>query len=623
VTGGAAGCRAHETFRDKTAPATPADDKMNCLRFMLSSRTRNSILDWLLAATLAFAVVSGLAGIDVEVGGARLRSNSAWRALVPWVILVAIRIRLGIGAPAAWLFRLAMLTAIALSAGTWLRFLLTTIGGADSYGYVSAAEMLRSGQLSIPAPLAESLPVSHPQAVAAPLGWAPAPDGSGLVPAYPLGLPLLMALFGMVGGPDAVFLVAPVFGALTLLLVYRFARVWFDADTALVATALVACHPVFVTYAKQPMSDVVASAWLMAGMVLALGSNRASALGAGLAAGFAVITRPVLLVAVAVMMVSIRLKADTTENNPAENNPAENDPAENNPVVSAFRRIDTRLLMASAGLGLCLLLQLTLQARLFGDPFATGYGTAEALFSPAHLTSNLAIFARHGWATLGAVGVGGLLIGAAVAPRRLLWQIGTVAAAVTLPYAFYLPFDHWETLRYLLPGLVPLLVIAAAGVTWVVRRIPNPHASLAVAVMLVAAFAMRSEALLRESSVWEIQSVEARYPLAGQWFDINTPPDAVALANQHSGSLRWYGRRATARWDLLQPGELVPTVRALEARGAMVYAALEGIEVEQFEARFASEMDQLQIDHVGRVRNVHFRRLTSRAGNPAPGSSSP
>ena len=33
---------------------------------MESSRTRNSILDWLIAATLAFAAISGLAGIDVE-----------------------------------------------------------------------------------------------------------------------------------------------------------------------------------------------------------------------------------------------------------------------------------------------------------------------------------------------------------------------------------------------------------------------------------------------------------------------------------------------------------------------------------------------------------------------------
>ena len=596
---------------------------MNCLRFMLSSGTRNSILDWLLAATLALAAISGLAGIDADLGGVRLRSHSAWRVLVPWVILVAIRIRLGIGEPAAWLFRLAMLTAIALSAGTWLRFLLTTIGGADSYGYVSAAEMLRNGQLSIPAPLAQSLPVSHPQAVAAPLGWAPAPDGSGLVPAYPLGLPLVMALFGMAGGPSAVFLVAPVFAAVTLLLVYRFTRTWFDADTALLAAALVACHPVFVTYAKQPMSDVAASAWVMAALLLALGSSHASALGAGLAAGLAVITRPVLLVAVAVMMVSIRLKADTTVNSPAGSSPAGSRPVRHNSVVSAFRRIDTRLLMASAGLGLCLLIQLTLQARFFGNPFATGYGSAEALFSPAHVFANLGIFARHGWATLGAVGLGGLLIGAAVAPRRLLLQVGAVAVAVMLPYAFYLPFDHWETLRYLLPAMVPLLVIAAAGLMGMVRRIPNPHISLAVSVMLVAAFAMRSEALLRQFSVWEIQSVEARYPLAGQWFDINTPPTAVALANQHSGSLRWYGRRETVRWDLLAPGELVPTVRALEARGAPVYAALEGIEVAQFESRFASEMDQLQIDHVGRVGNVHFRRLTSRAGSPAPGWSSP
>ena len=38
---------------------------------------------------------------------------------------------------------------------TWFRFLLSTIGGADSYGYVSASHMLASGRLIDPAPIAE------------------------------------------------------------------------------------------------------------------------------------------------------------------------------------------------------------------------------------------------------------------------------------------------------------------------------------------------------------------------------------------------------------------------------------------------------------------------------------
>jgi hypothetical protein len=132
-----------------------------------------------------------------------------------------------------------------------------------------------------------------------------------------------------------------------------------------------------------------------------------------------------------------------------------------------------------------------------------------------------------------------------------------------------------------------------------------------VAVAFVAAIALRSEALLRQSSVWDIQSVEARYPLAGQWLNVNTPPQSVALANQHSGSLRWYGNRPTLRWDLLAPEALAPMVRELEAKGATVYVALEGDEVAMFDSRFAGVIDELRVDYVGRVRNVHFRRLSA------------
>ena len=105
------------------------------------------------------------------------------------------------------------------------------------------------------------------------------------------------------------------------------------------------------------------------------------------------------------------------------------------------------------------------------------------------------------------------------------------------------------------------------------------------------------------------QNLEARYPLVGQWFQVNTPPNSVALASQHSGSLRWYGERQTLRWDLLEPDELIPTVRELEAHGAVVYAALEGTEQPAFDAKFSKELAQLSVDAMGRVRNVSFLRL--------------
>jgi hypothetical protein len=134
-----------------------------------------------------------------------------------------------------------------------------------------------------------------------------------------------------------------------------------------------------------------------------------------------------------------------------------------------------------------------------------------------------------------------------------------------------------------------------------------------VTAVLVAAFLViivgRSESHLRHSSAWDVASLEQRYRLAGEWINVNTPQNSVVLANQHSGSLRWYGKRQTLRWDFIDPQQLKTVVEELQAHGATVYAALEGHEVAMFDQRFAGVIDQFQVDHVGRVRNVSFRRL--------------
>ena len=109
--------------------------------------------------------------------------------------------------------------------------------------------------------------------------------------------------------------------------------------------------------------------------------------------------------------------------------------------------------------------------------------------------------------------------------------------------------------------------------------------------------------------MWEIAALEQRYPLAGEWINVNTPQQSVVFANQHSGSLRWYGKRQTIRWDFIAPEQLSTTVRELQEHGATVYVALEGDEAAMFDQRFAGVIDQLQVDHVGRVRNVSFLRL--------------
>jgi len=541
----------------------------------------SAVLDWLVASSIAVAIVVGFAGIDMKIGGVAIRAHSAVRIGILSLALLTVRWRIGIQPIASWLQRLVLLTAICGSITAWFRFLLPTIGGADSYGYVSASRLIASGHLVEPAPIAQWLSAANRLAIASPLGWAPAPDGSGIVPTYPIGVSTLMALFSTIGGASAVFFVAPVTAAITLFLVYQLAREWFDAETALFAAAIVAWNPVFITYAKQPMSDMAATMWVALALVLAIRSSSASAFGAGLAAGAAVITRPALLVAAAF----IPLAAHRGE------------------------RARSRLAISAAGLAIGVMVQMVIQDRLFGSPLASGYGTAGEVLSTAHVKANAGIFLRHGWDVVGPLWLPGLIIGLFASRPEPRGKPTIVFGAVTLPYLFWLPFDHWETLRFLLPGLVPLTVLIATGLMHI-ARVPRNHAITAAMIgIFITIIVVQSEDLLRKSSVWNIASIEARYPLAGEWIDVNTPPNSVVMANQHSGSLRWYGRRETIRWDFVDPSALATTVGELQSHGATVFVALEGDEVAMFDQRFSAVIDQLQVDHVGSIRNVSFRRL--------------
>ena len=540
------------------------------------------MFDWLLAVAIALTVLVATAGIDFRLASVTVRSHSWMRMALGAIGLLLVRHRFGIASYGSWLMRMVMLTAIAGSGVTWFRFLLMTIGGADSYGYVSASHLIASGQLVDAAPIANWLSVPNRIVIASPLGWAPSPDGSGLVPTYPLGLPTVMAIFSMVGGSNAVFFVSPVMAAVTLCLVYRLGRAWFDAETGLLASAIVAWNPVFITYAKQPMSDMIATMWIALALLLAIRRGRWSGLYAGLAAGAAVITRPALLIAAAVI------------------------PFAAHKGVRPMRRF----LIAGIGLAIGVAIQMAIQQLLYGSPFSTGYGSSAALFSLSHVSTNLSIFfVRHGWDVVGPFWVPGLIVGLFAAKPEPRSIPTLIFCAVLAPYLLYLPFDHWETLRYLLPGIVPLTIVAADGLMHIARAPRKPAFTAGLVAAVVAITAGRSESLMRRSSVWDISSLEARYPLAGEWIDINTPSNSVVLALQHSGSLRWYGKRQTLRWDFMDREQLVPIVRELQSHGATVFVALEGDEVQMFDQRFAGVIDQLRVDHVGSIRNVSFRRL--------------
>ena len=159
-----------------------------------------------------------------------------------------------------------LLAAAALAAYAILVLAFTDpyAGGSDTSGYLNHARLLFSGRVHAPFRILEGLPPEKaPYDIYTPLGLKPAPDGNGLVPTYPSGLPLLLAAAARaVGWDGAAALVGVGHALLGILLVYALGRMCrLPRPWAAVGAVIVAASPLYLLYSAQIMSDVPSLAW--------------------------------------------------------------------------------------------------------------------------------------------------------------------------------------------------------------------------------------------------------------------------------------------------------------------------------------------------------------------------
>jgi hypothetical protein len=156
-----------------------------------------------------------------------------------------------------------------------------------------------------------------------------------------------------------------------------------------------------------------------------------------------------------------------------------------------------------------------------------------------------------------------------------------------LSYVFYDSFDAWFYLRFLLPAFPALFILTAAGIRSIALRLPSPLRAPVAGVMCVFLVAYSLKAGF-DWGIFNQRASERRYITAALWVDRFTPPRAVLIATQHSGSLRYYAKRITLRWDLLPADSLDRAIRQLNALGYRPYILLDHTEEAGFTARFAA-----------------------------------
>jgi len=532
------------------------------------------ILVLVVGLLLTAVAVSG-GGLDMSFGGVRISSRTATRpatiaaaALLLWMaagkrrdrqlehVLAQTRARSTVIAGCLVL----MCLAAAFRFGTF------EASAADQYGYVSQARLWANGTLTIDQPLARDVPWPHPDETFSPLGYQPGLTRGTIVPTYPPGFPLTMAVLFKLVGPIGIYLVVPLLGMLAIWLTFLLGRQLAGPTCGLLAGALLLTSPAFLFHLSEPMSDVPVTAWWLVAIWFAVRRGDAwNQLFSGLAASAAIVTRPNLVPLVIPIGVWTWINFESD-------------------------RGKRFLLLLMGSVPGCLVVA-RLNDTLYGSPFATGYGTVGAIFSTQHFWTNLVRYLK--W--LGETETP-IIFFAMLAPwiisdthrasRRLGWFLLGVSAVVFVCYLFYLSFDSWTYVRFLLPAIPLLLIVATAAILVGRMALSFPSRDVWLAALCCVLLAWRWD-VAAAHGVQLARAADRRFAAVGLYVRDALPKNAVMISMIHAGSVRLYSSRLSLRWDLLDPEWLDRSVEFLEQHGYRPYLLLDETERSAFQQRFA------------------------------------
>jgi hypothetical protein len=539
------------------------------------------------AAALLWAVlVAATGGFALSLSGVRLSSRSATNPL-----LLAV-----LGGVAAWalsergrrgetlaqdlrifggpLFASAVAIVIVV---TGLVQGALVAGGADSYGYVSQADAWAKGTYRFDEPLIREFAGRVSRDALVPLGYQVVGEQGTVVPGYAPGLPMVMGLAQRLAGRGAVFYVVPLLGGIAILATYVIGFRVGGTAVGVSAAVLLATSPSFLfQLTAGPMSDVPVTAWWALALAALLFDGRGAACLAGCAASLAILTRPNLAPLALIPLVTLLSTAARER-------------------ASSSRALQRALCFACGVVPGCVAVGV-LNALWYGSPLMSGYGRPSDVYMWKNLGPNLLrypawVFESQSPIVLAALAGPWLVmrladrsvLGVEARSTTLSWLYFILA--VLASYLLYEAFNEWWFVRYMLPAFPPLLVLTAITIVAASARL-SFWPRLVVPLALVVAAGWHGLVYARDHSVFDARS-ERKYAAAASYVARRLPANAVVVAMQHSGSLRYYSGRATVRWDLVPPPELDSTLAEFTLSGYRPYILLEPWEVPQFQKRYA------------------------------------
>ena len=461
-----------------------------------------------------------------------------------------------------------MLSAILLI--TYCGFLIKdawyAVSGSDSCGYASLAQSIVAGKVVKPAAELNHFGLDPDFTnVFTPLGYNPGPRPGTITPLYPIGLPLHLAIGGLIGGWErGPYLVNPIIAVLSLVLIYLVGmELGLSRSFSITGTILLAAHPTFIYFMLQPMSDGTATFWSLVVIWTSLRARKRDqwSVFAGAAFGVAFLVRPSDVLLLIPVLFCLPLKPRTL------------------------------LLFCLGGLPVAGVF-FAYNAISYGHPLKTGYTTTnhQELLS----LSNILVRFNHyiKWLKkLASPLIFYAWLGVVIC-RRVFWRdralIISWLGVFLIFYSFYDIYNEWWYTRFLLPG-IPAMILGALLttrelLTLLKQRLSEPILVKVgwIAIIGLIIISLNSSIRhIRRFEMFEVGRHELIYPESCRWADKILPNRSLIVSMQMSSTLKFYTDRLIARYDLVLPEQRQPLKSHVADKGYRWYALLWFWEVEK------------------------------------------
>jgi hypothetical protein len=498
--------------------------------------------------------------------------------------------------------RISVITAVAAAivvAVVGFRWGTYAAGGSDSSCYALMADAFAAGHLQPTSALAEHVPWPDAPKTFTPGGFVMSETNpSASAPVCAPGFSLLLAPLITIGGLDAIFILTPIAGALLVWLTFVAGRAIAGPLAGAMAAVLVAASPALLYQVVQPMNDVTTAALWMASFAALL---RRRWMLAGVCCGLALLVRPNLLPLAVVAGLSVVIRDRGL----------------------GIRSV-TRFVVAAVPFGL---LVLWLNNSLYGSPFRTGYGQLGDLFGLSVVPLNASRY--FGWLVetqtpFPLLAFAAPFVVAREKRRDAVLAIGLILATCFI-YFIYTPFDDWSFVRFLLPAIALMIVLASAVAVHALTRVlpRHPGAPALIVSVITAGLAIFCVRTAGDRLAFDMKHLEQRYRSAGLVVRDRLPENAVVLSVWDSGAVRFHGRKEALTWAGLDPAWLDRAVAWLEEHGHTPYILVESWEEPAFRSRFGNQSDigkldwppKYEIDRVVRIFDPKDRARYDRGEN--------